>query len=128
MWSLYEVDNMPGTQASFCCYLHMVLECSWFSIMRCWINFKIGFWRANTLIGPNGPHYELIYHDDMVCKGWIKSRAIPTVQVCLLTFRTKPSSSINSVSKRLFPCEVKSKAIPQFLVNAISSTHTTSLP
>ena len=25
-------------------------------------------------MGPNGPHSELIYHDDMVYEGWIGSR------------------------------------------------------
>ena len=27
-------------------------------------------------MGPNGPHSELIYHDDMVYENWIDSRFI----------------------------------------------------
>ena len=31
---------------------------------------------ANTPMGPNGAHSELIYHDDTVYEGWIGSRFI----------------------------------------------------
>ena len=27
-------------------------------------------------MGPNGPRFELIYHDDIVYEGWINSRFI----------------------------------------------------
>ena len=36
------------------CYLHRVLEYIWFFVVRCWINFKIGFWGSQyCLMGPN---------------------------------------------------------------------------
>ena len=31
---------------------------------------------VSTLMGPSGPYFELIYHDDMVYDGWISSRFI----------------------------------------------------
>ena len=32
---------------------------------------KLDYERVNTLTGPNFPHFELIYHDDTVYRGWI---------------------------------------------------------
>ena len=29
---------------------------------------------TNTPMGPSGPHFELIYHDDTIYEGWICSR------------------------------------------------------
>ena len=37
---------------------------------------ELDYERASTPMGPNGPRSELIYHDDMVYKGWISSRSI----------------------------------------------------
>ena len=31
---------------------------------------KLDFEEANTPMGPNGPHSELIYHDDTIYDGW----------------------------------------------------------
>ena len=42
--------------------------------MRCWINFRIGFWGVNILMGPNGPCSKLIYLVGTSYKGWIDSR------------------------------------------------------
>ena len=58
-------------------YLHRVLKCNWFSLVECWINFKIlNSNGVNTLVGLSGPCSELIYHDDTVYEGWIESRFI----------------------------------------------------
>ena len=36
-------------------------------------NLKLDFEGANTPMGPNEPHSELMYHDGMIYKGWIGS-------------------------------------------------------
>ena len=43
--SLYavEVGHTPEYLVSRC-NIHSVLECSWLSIMGCWVNFRIWFW------------------------------------------------------------------------------------
>ena len=56
MKSLHVVDSKSWTWASSC-YLHRVLECNWFSVVRCWMNLTIGFWESSTPIGPNGPYW-----------------------------------------------------------------------
>ena len=42
-WKQWIVGHGPKHIVS-CCYLYKVLKCNWFSVVRCWINFKIGFW------------------------------------------------------------------------------------
>ena len=37
---------------------------------------ELDYERANTPIGPNSPHSELIYHDDTIYEGWIDSKFI----------------------------------------------------
>ena len=51
MGSLHVVDGRSWTQVSFYYYLHRVLECYWFFIVGCWINFRIGFWGSQCFYG-----------------------------------------------------------------------------
>ena len=39
--SLYAMDSKSRTRASSHYYLHRVLKFNWFSLVECWINFKI---------------------------------------------------------------------------------------
>ena len=52
------------------------MECSWFSLVNVESTSKLDYEGVNTLMGPNGPHAELIYHDDIVYEGWIDSKFI----------------------------------------------------
>ena len=76
MGSLHVVDSRSRTWASSCCYLLRVLECSWFFLIECWINFKIGLWGSQYSYGPQWSLLWALYHDDMVYEGWIYSRFI----------------------------------------------------
>ena len=38
------------------------------------INFIIDFEEVSTLMCPNDPYFELIYHDDMIYEGCIDSK------------------------------------------------------
>ena len=37
---------------------------------------KLDYKGASTPMGPNGPYFELIRHDDMVYEGWIDTKFI----------------------------------------------------
>ena len=73
MGSLHIVDSRSWTLSSSSCYLDRILECSWFSLVNIESTLEFDYKGGSTLIGPSGPHFELIYHDGMVYDGWIGS-------------------------------------------------------
>ena len=39
--------------------------------MGCQVNLEFDYEGASTPMGPNGPHFELIFLDGMVYEGWM---------------------------------------------------------
>ena len=72
--SLHVVDNRSRTQALSCCYLHNVLDV--IDSLQCDVEStsELDSKWVSTPIGPSGPHFKLIYHDDTIYESLNDSR------------------------------------------------------
>ena len=72
--SLHAVDNRSQAQASSHCYLHKALMCSWFFIVGCWINFRIGLWGSRYSYRSQWSLLWAYHYVDTTYEGWIDGR------------------------------------------------------
>ena len=75
MVSLNVVDSKSQTQVYISLWYYKILECNWFYVVGCWVNFKIGLWENQYFpINTRDPYlssYSLVTHFIEVYLGFL---------------------------------------------------------